>query len=233
MTAPTLPRRRTRKRESIRPRGQEASGPQRAGPLARGVRGVIAGVLSASLAAASHHAAATAAPDPVVVAVTAVAAVGVCVLLAGHRMGPVRLGSAVVLSQGVHHLLFSLSGGNTAGVGSHVPRGVEPGPGHTHPPLGTVPRDLPSAEPAHWLMLLLHLLAAVVTYLLLRHGERAWWSLVDVLGAPIRRLLHVAPPWVAARRPLGRPGRFFQQDLHDLGCALQIVTPRGPPVPVS
>jgi hypothetical protein len=194
---------------------------------------VIAGVLSASLAAASHHGVDMAAPDPVVVVVSAAVAVGVCVLLAGHRMGPVRLGSAVVLSQGVYHLLFSLSGGNAAGVGAHVPRGVEPGPGHTHPPLEAIPRDLPSAGTAHWLMLLLHLLAAVVTYLLLRHGERAWWSLVDALGAPIRRLLHVAFPWVAARRPMGRPGRFFQQDLHDLGCALQIVIPRGPPVPVS
>ncbi|MEX5272265.1 hypothetical protein [Kocuria sabuli] len=194
---------------------------------------MIAGVLSASLAAASHHAGDTAAPDPVVVVVSAAVAVGVCVLLAGHRMGPVRLGSAVVLSQGVYHLLFSLSGGNTTGVGSHVPRGAEPGPGHTHPALGTVSRDLPSAETAHWLMLLLHLLAAVVTHLLLRHGERAWWSLVDVLGAPVRRLLAVALSWVAARRPLGRPGRSFRQDLHDLGCALQIVTPRGPPVPVS
>lgn len=207
--------------------------PQRVGPPARMVRGVVAGGLSASLAAASHHAVDTAAGDPVVVVVSVAVAVGVCVLLAGHRMGPVRLGSAVVLSQGVYHLLFSLSGGNTAGAGSRFPQGGEPAPGHAHPPPGTVPRDLSSAETAHGLMLLLHLLAAVVTYLLLRHGERAWWSLVDLLGAPIRRLLAAAFPWVPAPRPPGRPGRFFQHDLHDLGCALQVVVPRGPPVPVS
>lgn len=232
MTAPILPRRRARRPESTLPQRREVGEPRRAGPLARVVRGVIAGLLSASLAAASHHAVNTAAPDPVVVLLSAALAVGVCVLLAGHRMGPVRLGSAVALSQGVHHLLFSLSGGNTGGVGPRFPRGAEPVPGHTHAPPGTVPGDLSSAETAHWSMLLLHLLAAVVTYLLLRHGERAWWSLVDVLGAPIRRLLAVALPRVPAPRPLDRPGRPIRHAVQDLGRALETMTPRGPPVPV-
>ncbi|MEX5270909.1 hypothetical protein [Kocuria sabuli] len=231
MTAPTLPRRRARERETARSRERgEVNKPQQVSPLARVVRGAIAGVLSTWLAAGSHFAVDMAAPDPVVVVASVAVAVGVCVLLAGHRMGPVRLGLAVTISQGVYHLLFSLSGGNTIEAGSHPAQGVDPAPGHTHPPLETVSPGLLPVETAHWAMLLVHLLAAVVTYLLLRHGERAWWSLVDVLGAPIRRLLAVAFPWVPARRPLGRPDRSFQQDLHDLGCALQIVTPRGPPV---
>ncbi|MFF0905679.1 UNVERIFIED_CONTAM: hypothetical protein RF653_18555 [Kocuria sp. CPCC 205316] len=200
--------------------------------FARVVRGGLAGALSASLAAASHFAVDKAAPEPVVVVAAVAAAVGVCVLLAGHRMGPVRLGSAVAISQGAYHLLFSLPGGNTVGAAAHFPRGGEPAHGHTHAPLGTVPPDPFPVETAHDPMLVLHLLATVVTYLLLRHGEQAWWALVDVLGTPIRRLLTVALPWVAARRPLGRPDRSFHYALHDLGCALEIVTPRGPPVAV-
>lgn len=117
--------------------------------FARVVRGGLAGALSASVAAASHHAADMAAPDPAAVVVSAAVAVGICVLLAGHRMGPVRLSSAVVLSQGVYHLLFSSSGGNAARVGAHVPRGVEPAPGHTHPPPGPLSSGLSSAETAH------------------------------------------------------------------------------------
>ncbi|MHC5560691.1 hypothetical protein [Kocuria sp. U4B] len=201
-------------------------------PVARVVRGAIAGILSVAVAGVSHYAVDTAAPSPGAVAVSVAVAVGVGVLLAGHRMGPARLASAVAISQGAYHLLFARTGANTAA--SHSLRGAEPAPGHTHPaalPAGLP--DLSSAVPAHWPMLLLHLLAAVVTYLALRHGERAWWSLVDVLGAPLRRLLAVAFPWEAARRPVGRPGRFFHYDLHDLGCALRIITPRGPPGPVS
>lgn len=233
MTTPPPRGTSTRKPDTAKPERQTVHRPQPVSLLARVVRGGLAGVLSTALAAASHFAVDRAAPDPVVVVASVAIAVGICVLLAGHRMGPVRLGCAVLLSQGAYHLLFSSSGGNTAGVGSRVLRGIEPAPGHTHPPPGPLFAGLSTAETAHWLMLLLHLLAAVVTYFLLRHGEHAWWSLVDVLVAPIRRLLTKVLPWVAARRPLGRPGRFFQRDLHDLGCALQIVTPRGPPVPLS
>lgn len=199
--------------------------------MARVVRGVIAGTLSASLAGVSHYAVDTTAPDTAIVVASVGVAVGVCVLLAGHRMGPLRLAWAVAISQGAYHLLFSRTGGHTAA--SRALDGAEPAPGHTHPAaLPAVPPDLSPSEPAHWPMLLLHLLATVVTYLALRHGEQAWWSLVDVLGAPLRRLLAVVVPWVAARRPVGRPGRFFHHGLHDLGCALEIVTSRGPPVSV-
>jgi hypothetical protein len=233
MTAPILPETRTRERKTPRPQERgEVNEPQQVGPCARVVRGAIAGVLSAWLAAVSHFAVDMAAPDPVVVVASVAVAVGVCVLLAGHRMGPVRLGLAVAISQGAYHLLFSLPGETTAGAVSHSLRGVGPAHGHTPPPLETVPPGLFRMETAHGLMLLLHLLAAVVTYLLLCHGEKAWWALVEVLGTPIRRLLTVVIPWVRARRPLRRPGRSFLHNLHDLGCTLEIVTPRGPPVPV-
>lgn len=233
MTAPILPGTITRERKTPRPQARgEVNEPQQVGPCARVVRGAIAGVLSASLAAASHFAVDMAAPDLVIVVTSVAVAVGGCVLLAGHRMSPVRLGLAVTISQGVYHLLFSLSGGNTTGAGSHPAQGADPAPGHTHAPLGTVPPDPFPVETAHDPMLVLHLLAAVVTYLLLRHGERACWALVDLLGTPIRQLLTVVLPWVAARRPIGRPGRASHHAFHDLGCALDIVTPRGPPVAV-
>jgi hypothetical protein len=232
MTAPTPPGRSAREQDTTRPPGRRLSGPLRVGPWARVVRGVIAGGLSASLAAASHSAADTATPQPAVVIASVAIAVGVCVLLAGHRMGPVRMGSAVTISQGCYHLLFSLPGAITTGTVATSVRGLGPAHGHDHSALVALSPGLPPVETASWLMPVVHLMAAVVTYLLLRHGERAWWSLVDVLGVRVRRLLTGMIPWVRARRPLGRPGRFFHRDLHDLGYTLKVVTSRGPPVPV-
>lgn len=231
MTTPTPPWRSTRAPGTARPDGPPAHRPSPVRPLARVVRGVVAGVLSTALAGASHVAVDPAAPDPVAVAAAVAAAVGVCVLLAGHRMGPVRLGAAVALSQGSYHLLFSLPHGSTAG--AHAGQRADLAAAHPHPPPGALFPDLPSAGTIHWPMLLMHLLAVVVTYLLLRHGERAWWSLVDALGALARRVLAPVVPRITAPRPLRRSHRPLPHDLQDLGHALRIITPRGPPVPLS
>lgn len=200
---------------------------------ARVVRGVLAGSLSAAVAGASHFAVNPARPDPVVVTAAVAAAIGVCVLLAGHRMGPVRLGTAVTLSQGAYHLLFSRPGTDTAGAGPGPGHGAELAAGHPHPLPGTMSPEVALLGPGHWPMLLVHLLAVVATYLLLRHGERAWWSLIDVLGAPVRRILAPTIPPINAPRPLREPNGTLPHDLHNLGYALDIITPRGPPVPVS
>lgn len=227
MTTPTPPRTNT---QTAGPAGRWTPSVSLS---ARVVRGVIAGALSAAVAAASHFAVDPADPAPLVVAAAVTAAIGVCVLLAGHRMGPVRLGVAVALSQGAYHLLFSLTGPNTAGTAPGPGHGVGLAAGHPHPPPGTPSPDIALRGSEHGPMLLGHLAAAVVTYLLLRHGERAWWSVLDVLGAPVRRLLAPALPPINAPRPLRRLHRSLPRDLHDLGCALRIITPRGPPVPMS
>ncbi|TDL46552.1 hypothetical protein [Kocuria rosea] len=201
-------------------------------PFARVVRGGLAGSLSAAVAGASHFAVDPARPAPLVVAAAVTAAIGVCVLLAGHRMGPVRLGAAVALSQGAYHLLFSRPGTHTAGAAPGPGHGADLAAGHPHPP-GALSPDVALLGSEHWPMLLVHLLAVVATYFLLRHGERAWWSVADVLGTPVRRLLAPSIPPINAPRPLRRPHRPLPHALHDLGCALRIITPRGPPVPVS
>lgn len=233
MTTPTPPRTNTRMPATTRTPGPPAQRTPPVSPFARVVRGGLAGTLAAALAGASHFAVDPAAPAPLVVAAAVAAAIGVCVLLAGHRMGPVRLGAAVALSQGAYHLLFSLPGRKTAGAAPDPGHGAELAAGHPHPLPGGLSPDVALLGPEHWPMLLVHLLAVVATYLLLRHGERVWWSLVDVLGAPVRRLLAAAIPRITAPRPLRRPHRPLPQDLHDLGCALRIITPRGPPVPMS
>lgn len=233
MTAPTPPGTNTRI-----PATTGSAGPpgQRTPPVsghARVARGGLAGSLSAAVAGASHFAVDPANPDPVVVAAAVAVAIGVCVLLAGHRMGPVRLGAAVTLSQGAYHLLFSRPGTNTAGTASGPGHGVELAAGHPHPLPGALSSDAVLLGSGHWPMLLVHMLAVVATYLLLRHGERAWWSVVDVLGAPVRRLLAPTTPPITAPLPLREPNGALPHNLHDLGCALGIITPRGPPVPVS
>jgi hypothetical protein len=234
MTAPTPPGTTTR-RPGNRTAGPPAQWTPAVSGHARVARGVLAGSLSAAVAAASHFAVDPARPAPLVLAAAVAAAIGVCVLLAGHRMGPVRLGAAVTLSQGAYHLLFSRPGTHTAGavIGPGPEHGAELTTGHPHPPPVAMSPDVALLGSEHWLMLLVHLLAVVATYLLLRHGERAWWSVVDVLGAPVRRILAPATPLINAPRLRRGPHRSLPQDLHDLGCVLRIITPRGPPVPVS
>jgi 3,4-dihydroxy-2-butanone 4-phosphate synthase len=77
-------------------------------PGTRLVRGWLAGILSTTAAGASHYAADGSTPDLVLLLMAVAAAGLVCVLLAGVRMGPARLGVAVALSQGAYHALFSV-----------------------------------------------------------------------------------------------------------------------------
>lgn len=235
MSAPTPPGTTTRMPATTRTGGPPTQRTPPVSPFARVARGVIAGSLSAVLAGASHFAVDPTQPAPLVLVAAVAAAIGVCVLLAGHRMGPVRLGPAVALSQGAYHLLFSRPGTHTDGavVGPAPEHGAELTTGHPHPLPGALSPDVALLGSEHWPMLLVHLVAGVATYVLLRHGERAWWSLVDVLGAPVRRLLAPAIPPINAPRLLRGPHRSLPHALHDLGCALDIITPRGPPVPVS
>lgn len=175
---------------------------ERVGARARTARGAAAGLLCAAPAALSHALTAGSAPAPASLAVAVAVSTVVCVLLTGRRMGPVRLFAAVAASQGGYHLLY----------GQHGP-GPTDRPGHDH-----------DAG-----MLAAHLVAAVLSALAVRHGERAWWALVDALRADVRLLRLVRAPLVRAERPLRRGRRFFLRALRDRGPAPGTITRRGPP----
>ncbi|TDL42840.1 hypothetical protein [Kocuria rosea] len=202
-------------------------------PGARSVRRWLAGFLSTIAAGASRYAAEGSTPDLVLLLMAVAAAGLVCVLLAGARMGPVRVGMAVALSQGVHHALYSvpaLAPCTATGVTEHAPHGAA-----TIRTTASfeVTSCLVPAVSGHSPMLAAHLLAAVTTFLLLRHGERSWWGLVDALGTRLPQVLPLVLPLIPAARPDRRAGEFFHHALRDLALARAVVSRRGPPAPVA
>lgn len=200
-------------------------------PGARLARGWLAGILSTSLAGLSHYATDAATPDLLLLLIAVAGASMVCVLLAGHRMGPLRVAVAVGVSQGAYHALFS--------VPAHASCAGAEGTGLEHAHHGAasaaVLDPVGCATPAaygHQPMVAAHLLAAVVTYLMVRHGEKAWWALVDALRTQVVHVLALVLPVTPAARPVRRAGEFFHRELHDLASARAVILRRGPPAPV-
>jgi hypothetical protein len=76
-------------------------------------------------------------------------------------------------------------------------------------------------------------MAAVITFYLLRHGERSWWGLVDALRTRIPQVLSLVLPLIPAARPDRRAVEFFHCGLRDLALARAVVSGRGPPAPVA
>jgi hypothetical protein len=203
-------------------------------PVARLVRGWLAAFLSTSLAGLSHCAAGASTPNPVLLLIAVAVAGVVCVVLAGHRMGPSRIGAAVLVSQGAYHALFS--------VPALAPCAVRGGWAIDHAHHGTAGMPTVSAlDPAacltpvvegHSPMVAAHLLAAAATFCVLRHGETSWWALVDALTPRLTQVLALVLPLIPAKRPVRRSGQFSHRELHDTGWVRAAISRRGPPVPV-
>lgn len=186
---------------------------------ARVARGLIAAVFSTIVAAGSHTLAGGDAPGALAFAVTLAFAAVTCVILTGKQLSLPRLAIAVSLSQFAFHGLFSSLGGFAA-----------PTIARSHHATSTM-SGMADAATHHTsaLMWFAHGVAAVLTVLALRFGERAFWSLRALAGRVIRRLAVFSPAATpapsdrtAAAARLFAP-RFF--DLHS--SALRY---RGPPV---
>jgi hypothetical protein len=190
-------------------------------PGARVVRGWLAASLSTFCAGVSHYIADASTPDPVLLACALALSGMVCGLLAGRRMGSGQVAVAVVLSQGAYHALFSAS---------TVRSGSVPGEATTsHAHHGAA---MASGVEAHPGMLAAHVLAGILTFVVLRHGEKSWWALVDALRTEIHVVLALVMPLIPAARPLQRSGDFFLPVLADTGWVRGAISRRGPPVPV-
>ncbi|GAA1753507.1 hypothetical protein [Kocuria aegyptia] len=203
----------------------EQHGPVR--PGARWVRGWLAAFLSTVCAGLSHYIADASAPDPALLMCALAAAGVVCGLLAGRRMGPARMAAAVALSQGVYHALFSVPSFRSAAapgeaMTSHVHHGAAMVPGA---PL-TSGAEAPSG------MLAAHVLAGILTFWVLQHGERSWWALVDALRTEVGVVLALVLPLIPAARPPRRAGEFFLPVGEDTGWVRGAISRRGPPAPV-
>lgn len=193
---------------------------------ARLVRGWAGAFAATAVAAASHVLGGGAAPQPALVLFCLAVSGMVSCLLAGRGLSLPRLGTAVVFSQGLFHLIFSF-GSAPAAVGAHS--------GHAHhsgtslADAGTAAAAASTAAPAHGLMMWLsHALAAAATVWIMAHGERSLVRLIEALGVrpgallPLFRPAHLprSTAAVLAVRPLG---------LRSLGIPLLTLRHRGPP----
>ncbi|WP_193509756.1 hypothetical protein [Cryobacterium sp. BB736] len=160
---------------------------------ARVARGQAAALVSTFIAAFSHAAADGDLPGPAGILLCLAFSGMLCVALAGKRLSRMRLAVSIALSQFAFHAFFSSLSAPIAAV---------PVAAHAHPGgLAGLQPLAPTVHAVHAVhagetMWLAHVVAAVITFLILRFGERAFWSLFETarlsVGALLNRLL-VAP----------------------------------------
>ncbi|WP_022871783.1 hypothetical protein [Nesterenkonia alba] len=153
---------------------------------ARVLRGGLTASAAVGSAALAHTAAGHHSPHGVVVLLALLVAVPISTALSSVRLSRRRLAAAVVASQALLHGLFALFPAATA---SSV-QVSSPAAGHAHHeslslvsaaggPTGAAEHLAHSSDAT---MLAAHVLAAAVTYAVLRHGEVLLAALADALG---------------------------------------------------
>ena len=226
---------------------------------ARFARGWAIAGFATFVAALSHTLGGGTVPGLLPVVVSLAFAGIVCIGLAGRTRSLWRVVVAVLTSQLIFHGLFSLgaSGGSlqtdapagTLPAHSHAAGSVllsvqagattAPGlsgatglPGMTGLPgaHAALPMAGMTAAPLDAaLMWLAHLLAAVVTIVALRHGERALGVLVDSARLVVLRVLASRSVPVRPRTAHRAPAPAFVFLPRDLGVLLSVMRHRGPP----
>ncbi len=200
-----------------------------AGRGTRVARGAVTAAFAILVSMLSHLAGGGPVPGAVGLVVAAALALPTCVLLAGRTVSTGRLAVAVACSQAVLHLLFTVGAPTTTtlqvvggrhGMGGHVVSagGAAAGAGD----MGGMHHGS-----AMWVA---HLLAAVLTIVALRSGERAFWDLVALARTSLRALILVAALDVVPRAEVRhRVARAMRPEIRDLGVCVAASPHRGPP----
>lgn len=187
------------------------------------VRAALVSSVATLIAAISHTFGGGSAPHPLLIVAIATLLMPVCALLFGVRQSRARVASGVVLSQVVFHILFQALGSPTAadvlGEGSGVTNGV-----HTHQiDLASLGSGSAAATPSA-MMLFAHFVAAILTTVLVWHGEAIMRAVARWVDAHIRR---ASPATPAAHR---KPPRLRSAVFVALDAAFSRTEPqRGPP----
>ena len=216
------------------------------------LRGGVAASIATAVALGGHLAGGGAMPAFLGLLVPWWLAVAACTLLAGTRFSLARMGAAVLISQGLFHGLFSAGTPGDPGLslvappGSHLGHGAghsaglaehsASGAGHAaHGGEGIVPAADHALHGSHadLQMLLLHVLAALVTTVLLQHGESVLMRCARLALSVLAVLAH--PPLLLLVTLLvpERPSRPLPSAPHLLHAQRAVLTPqlkRGPPV---
>ena len=205
------------------------------------------------VAALSHTLGGGAAPGLLPVVVSLAFAGIVCIGLAGRAASLWRTATAVLASQLIFHGLFSL-GASGGSLQTDAPAGTLPA--HSHAAGAALLSVQPGTTAAHGLtgahsvlpmtgmsgmtgmsvasldaalMWLAHLLAAVVTIVALRHGERALGILVAAARLVVRRVLAAGTLPIRARTAHRAPAPALVFLPRELGVLLSAMRHRGPP----
>lgn len=206
----------------------------------RMLRGWTAAAVATGGAVLAHTVAGGPWPSPLLVLLCMALSAPVCMLLAGLRLPRIGLILSVAVSQLLFHGLFSMSGSMTAAVDhtSHA--------GHlTAPPADAGPDlVLQSSTAVHvhgqahrlgpiagdWLMPALHITAAILTILILRHGERLALRLAATLLVRAGTLIARIDRAATAPRPRWRPRPADPVVPRWAQVVLACLRYRGPPV---
>ena len=181
--------------------------------VARAARGWGVAVFATATAAVSHGLAGGTFPGTFGIFASLILAGAASSLLTTRKQSPWRLAAAVAVTQVMYHAVFSGMGDPTAPVAHH----------HS---------ALPDLMPAHshgGSMWLAHIVAGVVTLLVLTHAESALWSLARALTLAVGRLLTLSrsvSPLPAVAVPLQRRDAAPSPLL----VVLSLMRYRGPPL---
>ncbi|WP_435744143.1 hypothetical protein [Microbacterium sp. PMB16] len=182
------------------------------------VRAAAVSSVATLIAAVSHTLGGGAAPHPLLILAVIALLTPLSALLVGVRDSPVRVAAVVLLSQAAFHLVFQALGSPTGG------SGMAGAAGHVHQIDLRMLGPVAPAAASDASMLFAHVVAAVLTTLLVWHGE----SLVRVVTGWVHALLRRAAPVAPAdhERPVSLPSLALPA--YDAAVS-SAVSRRGPP----
>lgn len=194
---------------------------------ARLARGWLTASVAVFVAAFSHLVGGGSTPGLMGVVLALAFAVPVSIALAGKSLSLVRLSVSVGFSQFLFHLLFGMGA-------SAAPTLIETGsPHHVAVSVAAAAPGVAAHGLAHlgpW-MWVAHALAAVVTIVALRRGEKAFWSLVEFTRTRLVAVLIACVAAVPVRLEAGTVRAALAAVFvpTDLGVLLSNTPRRGPP----
>lgn len=209
---------------------------------ARLVRGWAAALSATAVAAASHVLAGGLIPNPFIVLFALALSAMVSCALAGRALSLPRTSAAVLASQGIFHLLFSVGGaGIDSGASSNSAAGASAvghagHAGHLEPAAlaaqladpGTA-ASVSASGHSSAVMWLGHLIAAAATVLLIRKGEAALLRLKATMRLSIADMLPLILPLPLGPRIPKLSTLIPAEPLRNLGVPLLVMRHRGPP----
>ncbi|MGP9694310.1 hypothetical protein ACT3TZ_06780 [Brachybacterium sp. AOP25-B2-12] len=162
----------------------------------RAVRGATAATVTSAVALSGHLLGGGTMPSWLGLALPWWLSVAVCTVLAGARFSRPRMIAAVLTGQVLFHSLFSLGVASASPIAMTDPPGGHLGHGthHAVAVAASAPSGLPAAAMTDHAghggaaMLLGHVLAALITALLLHHGEAVLFRCFGIVLRAARRL---------------------------------------------